>query len=763
MFWNYKKRISSRLIINIVLIHALLMGFIVIDTVDREAEFTRDQLFSKGKILSELLATNSASSLLNNDIAAMKERINQVSEFENLYMSFIIDSQDRVRASNDENYFNLVLSDSMSTELKQELDLSSEFSTQRFHDGLIDTMTKVVVQQEVVGYTRVILDMSSYEQQIQLITRNGIFYIVIAILLGALFAWLSVRRLTKHLNALTNAANKMADKEFDAKIPDINSKDEIGTMSLAMHTMQDSLHAYIIQQQEQSKLLELDKSKLEIATSSAKLGIWHWYPKTDELIWDKQMHEIYDIYESSMEHRYISWKNSLHPDDSDIAESQLRQAMEKKENFCSLFRIITPLGDVKYIQASASYIFDAYQNIEIVIGVNQDITAQKEQEASLNKAKLEAENASKFKSDFLANMSHEIRTPMNGILGFLEQLAKTETQAQRIEKFDIIKNSGEQLLHIINDILDFSKIESGKMDIEYFPCNIRKAIDNSFSIFTELASKKNINLEYSIDENIPECILADRTRIQQIGFNLMSNAIKFTPDGGVVTLTAKYTPNSIYFAVEDTGIGISQEGMKNIFEAFVQEDQSTTRKYGGTGLGLAVSSKLLKLMGSELKVQSELGKGSKFYFDLSVELCSENVTTHEEALEVQTRNHFNAHALIVEDNKTNQMLLSMILEEAGISFKVASDGVEAIEMFKNKKFDIIFMDENMPNMNGIEATKHIVSLEEKNALAYTPIVAVTANALKEDRQRFLDAGMDDYVTKPYSEDDIVRVLKKYLG
>ena len=635
MFWNYKKRISSRLIINIVLIHALLMGFIVIDTVDREAEFTRDQLFSKGKILSELLATNSASSLLNNDIAAMKERINQVSEFENLYMSFIIDSQDRVRASNDENYFNLVLSDSMSTELKQELDLSSEFSTQRFHDGLIDTMTKVVVQQEVVGYTRVILDMSSYEQQIQLITRNGIFYIVIAILLGALFAWLSVRRLTKHLNALTNAANKMADKEFDAKIPDINSKDEIGTMSLAMHTMQESLHAYIIQQQEQK--------------------------------------------------------------------------------------------------------------------------------ASLNKAKLEAENASKFKSDFLANMSHEIRTPMNGILGFLEQLAKTETQAQRIEKFDIIKNSGEQLLHIINDILDFSKIESGKMDIEYFPCNIRKAIDNSFSIFTELASKKNINLKYSIDENIPECILADRTRIQQIGFNLMSNAIKFTPDGGVVTLTAKYTPNSIYFAVEDTGIGISQEGMKNIFEAFVQEDQSTTRKYGGTGLGLAVSSKLLKLMGSELKVQSELGKGSKFYFDLSVELCSENVTTHEEALEVQTRNHFNAHALIVEDNKTNQMLLSMILEEAGISFKVASDGVEAIEMFKNKKFDIIFMDENMPNMNGIEATKHIVSLEEKNALAHTPIVAVTANALKEDRQRFLDAGMDDYVTKPYSEDDIVRVLKKYLG
>ena len=400
------------------------------------------------------------------------------------------------------------------------------------------------------------------------------------------------------------------------------------------------------------------------------------------------------------------------------------------------------------------------------ISIRTDITDQKELQLNYQRAKEEAEKANKFKSEFLANMSHEIRTPMNGILGFVEHLAKGEKDTKRLKEFETIKNSGESLLHIINDILDFSKIESGKIDIESHPFEIDKLFENTINIFTQISNEKGVTLNKDIDNDLPTCIIGDQVRINQVVFNLLSNAIKFTSKGGSVTIRVTYNQKTtnMKLSIIDTGIGIAKENRSKIFDAFGQEDSSTTRRFGGTGLGLSISSKLLSMMGGELKVESELGKGSRFYSELPIRVCSEDELTKidNDILFNHEQTQMSGYVLVVEDNKVNQMLMGIILEELGITYDIADDGVKAISMFQTKKYDVILMDENMPNMNGIEATKQLRNQEIKNNLKQTPIIAVTANAITEDRQRFLDAGMDDYISKPYTESDIREKLKKFL-
>jgi len=412
------------------------------------------------------------------------------------------------------------------------------------------------------------------------------------------------------------------------------------------------------------------------------------------------------------------------------------------------------------------------QIMNIISNLVERINEHNEQmylkQIELEEARENAENASRFKSEFLANMSHEIRTPMNGVLGFVDQLSKAETNPERLKQFSIVKNSGETLLSIINDILDFSKIETGKMELESHPADVKQLFGDTAAIFTELVNNKKIIFKSTIDENLPKCLLIDQVRLKQVVFNLLSNAIKFTPEKGSVSLIVdiKQESNILHCSVIDSGIGIAKENQAKIFDAFGQEDSSTTRKFGGTGLGLSISSKLISMMGGQLQVSSELGKGSQFYFDIPMHQCDKNSIVEQDALSDNTNHTLSlpkSYLLVVEDNRTNQMLIGIILDELGLTYDIAADGFEAIKLFKENIYDAILMDENMPNMNGIEATKNIRRLEEDKSLKATPIIAVTANALSEDRERFINAGMDEYVSKPYSEKDIVNVLQKILG
>ena len=378
---------------------------------------------------------------------------------------------------------------------------------------------------------------------------------------------------------------------------------------------------------------------------------------------------------------------------------------------------------------------------------------------------IELKKTTKTKSEFLANMSHEIRTPLNAIIGFIDIIKEKEQDEENKGYLEIVKNSSDSLLGIINDVLDFSKIESGNMTLEILPFDLKKLIREIGLLFYEKAIEKNIDIKIHFDKDVPNMINGDSLRFRQMTINLISNAIKFTPQNGIVKMSANYKKDThqLTFMIEDSGIGISKENLKKIFEPFSQEDSSTTRRFGGTGLGLSICSRFVTLMGGELKVSSTLGVGSIFYFTIPIVENQEIVKTRR--IDVVPDKDFsfeNKTILLVEDNPANQMFMKVILKKMNLAFEIANDGVEAVSMFKENKYDAILMDENMPNMNGIEATRLITEYEKQNNLVHTPIIALTANALKGDKEVFLSAGMDEYLTKPVNKKKLNEILTKFL-
>lgn len=375
----------------------------------------------------------------------------------------------------------------------------------------------------------------------------------------------------------------------------------------------------------------------------------------------------------------------------------------------------------------------------------------------LKDAKIAAENANKAKSNFLASMSHEIRTPLNAIMGFIGLLKEKEEDPKKLNYLDTIDNSAKSLTNIINDILDFSKIESGKLNIDYTYFNPKEGLKVTVELFKAKCDEKSLSLHTKF-VNLPPSLNGDLLRIKQVVNNLLSNAIKFTPDNKSIYLHIAYENGYLNISVKDEGIGISQEYQEKIFESFTQADASTTRQYGGTGLGLAISYNLIKLMDSQLKVKSQLGLGSEFYFSLPLEIGKPLTVASFSNKDIDLSD---IKILLVEDNKSNQLFMQVLLDTMAINCDIASDGVEAIERFKDSSYDIILMDENMPNMNGVQATKEIIKIEKERNLEHTPIIALTANALKGDRERFLSAGMDEYLSKPVDKEMLMNTLYKF--
>ena len=387
--------------------------------------------------------------------------------------------------------------------------------------------------------------------------------------------------------------------------------------------------------------------------------------------------------------------------------------------------------------------------------------------SELTQAKEKAEFASHSKSRFLANMSHEIRTPMNVILGFVDILCQTEQDENRRQQFEYVNQSAKSLLTVINDILDISKIENGEMSIEESPFETKTLLEDITNIYQSVAQNSGVVFKCHIDAELPKVLVSDIVRIRQILINLLGNAIKFTPENETVTLDMGYDKKSGIFtcSVSDTGVGIAQQNLAKIFNIFEQEDSSTTRQFtgAGAGLGLAISSNIVHMMNGHIDVESKINEGSRFSFSIKMgyqdELIpemSKYTSLDVDALEIDGK------ALIVEDNKSNQILLGLYLDMINLEYDMASNGTEAVELCKNYDYKVIFMDENMPKMNGIEATRIIRFQESQLHKEPTKIIAVTANSLSGDREKFLAAGMDDYISKPYKAEDIKRVIDRYL-
>ncbi|MBA3002358.1 MAG: response regulator [Desulfurivibrio sp.] len=399
--------------------------------------------------------------------------------------------------------------------------------------------------------------------------------------------------------------------------------------------------------------------------------------------------------------------------------------------------------------------------------LNLELIAENERrkatESELVLARDAAEAASRAKDEFLANMSHEIRTPMNGILGTLQLMQDTKMDDEQKDYIRTAHSSAEALLSILNDILDFSKIAAYKMQLEDIPFSLRTVIGDLVTLLGNQSQDKNVAVVAEIDPQVPEMLLGDPTRMRQVLTNFMTNAIKFTEQGEVrvrvVCLSSFASRVVLRLEVRDSGIGISPEKQKDLFQSFTQADGSTTRKYGGTGLGLAIVRQLVLMMGGKIGVESEPGKGSTFWCELDFPVATGVAQTEEKKEKAaQGEGVLAGHVLLVEDNKVNQMVASKMLTGMGLTVDVAENGEKGLAALAETHYDLVLMDCQMPVLDGYGATKAFRD-QEPPGEKRLPIIAMTANALEGDRQKCLDAGMDDYLAKPVKKE----LLRKLLG
>jgi len=420
-------------------------------------------------------------------------------------------------------------------------------------------------------------------------------------------------------------------------------------------------------------------------------------------------------------------------------------------------KLRTKTGTNKIIEYKNILVLDENGHPAGIQGSARDITERKRFEKILIKAKEKANESDSLKTNFLANMSHEMRTPLNAVIGFTNILIDEVKDPSHENYLRMVQKSGKLLLSIIDEILDLSKIESGSLKIVQAPLNLRSLMKNLYNntfILTR-SGRKNVQIDYEIDPAISELILGDSYRIEQIMNNLLSNAVKFTNAGSIIFSVKLTDSNMLEFTVEDSGIGISPENIPLVFDRFRQIDYGTSRNYGGTGLGLSISKMIVDMMGGEIRVESELNRGSKFTFTMPYHPAAEGEEIRHEAAAARSGG---VTVLIAEDNSINRQLVAKVLEKNGYFCLMAVDGVEAVDTYKSgRQIDLILMDIQMPRMDGLEALEIIRQLESDSGTRI-PIVAISAHVMKEDVQRFLNAGFDAYIAKPFNKDDLIRTI-----
>jgi two-component system sensor histidine kinase/response regulator len=653
----------------------------------------------------------------------------------------------------------------------------------------------------------------------------------------------------------------------------------------------------------QEKITAENQRRLQLAVDAAAAGTFVWSCQTGLMEWDERSLEIFGLTQESFKETFLDWMRLVHPDDQERVTEGLQENLSETSRWEQEYRVIRPDGEVRTVAAAGYFTLGRDGDPETLIGLHLDVTEQRLAQQALHEAKYAAEQANRAKSDFLATMSHEIRTPMNAVIGMTHLVQRTELTPKQADYVKKIESSAKSLLGIINDILDFSKIEAGKLKFESVDFDLDTVLENLAHLMAvRKAEKENLEILFKVDHEVPRQLKGDPLRLGQVLTNLGANAIKFTEAGQVLVSVRclEQDPSTgvvLEFSVADSGIGMTMEEQARLFKPFSQTDSSTTRKYGGTGLGLSISKRMVELMDGQIGVESEPGKGSRFYFtvrlglgnqapqaprhmsadlrNLEVLVADDNATSREildellsgfgykvtlsatgqEALDeikargddnpfdlvlldwrmpgldgieaareikqvrgekapvtilvtaygrddvlrgaqqagvthvlskpvnesqlfdaiatafgsqpntepvvagIQTTLFQGQQVLLVEDNEVNQQVASELLEQADLVVTIANHGQEGVDLLKQRRFDIVLMDVQMPVMDGLTATRLI----RKEKLApKTPIVAMTANAMQGDRDLCLDAGMDDYVAKPIEPEELMATLSRYL-
>lgn len=456
--------------------------------------------------------------------------------------------------------------------------------------------------------------------------------------------------------------------------------------------------------------------------------------------------------------------NRLFFDSSDRLEELERQLAAQRERFKVTEMVLVVL--IIVLATLAGFVFASQINAS-----NQRLRLALEE---MRAAKEEAERASRAKSDFVSRMSHELRTPMNAILGFAQLLESETLSPEHRDYVGEINRAGSHLLELINKVLDLAKIEAGQLTLEHIAFDLRLLLNEVTALVSERAKSKGLAVRFHVSPDLPNRIMGDPTRLRQVLINLIGNAEKFTAQGSIeIVVEPDDDINRIRLSVRDTGIGMDAPTLAKLFKAFAQADESTTRQFGGTGLGLKIAQDLVHAMGGEIQVVSEPGIGSRFWFSLPLIPTHEVVASTQEndkdvaknALKSQNTasdKPLHGHILLVEDNRINQVVAARMLEKLGLSYDIANHGGESIDHVLAKDYDLILMDMEMPQMDGPEATRRIRGMENAARKNPIPIIAMTANALHEDRERCIASGMNDHMAKPVEMSKLVELLRKWL-
>ncbi|MCC7335058.1 MAG: CHASE3 domain-containing protein [Pirellulaceae bacterium] len=518
--------------------------------------------------------------------------------------------------------------------------------------------------------------------------------------------------------------------------------------------------------------LRVTRERLQLALDAAELGSWNINPANQHLIGDQQFCKIFGFSED--ECTYQRAVEALHPDDRVAVETAIAESTRMKDPapYCIEYRVVHSDGTVLWVLAQGAANFTGKGNqrkLSSFNGTVVDITERKRQEQRLLESEQAALAASRSKSEFLANMSHEIRTPMAAILGYADVLLGHLKDPDNRNCVQVIQRNGQHLLELINDILDLSRIEAGKLEVEMESVSLPQLVADLQSLMQVRADAKKLDFRAVFTSKVPQTIATDPTRLRQVLINLIGNAIKFTERGSIV-LSIGYSPSGVLtFSVCDTGIGMSDEQQQRLFKPFSQGDSSVTRSYGGSGLGLAISLRLAGMLGGDISMSSRLGEGSTFTVTLPIE-TDNTVPLVQPDLIAPAREHepmesatrpLACRVLVVDDRRDVRHISQHFLEKAGAKVVTAEDGRFAIDVAlaahaAGQPFDLVVMDMQMPNLDGLQATAQL-----RSEGIQWPIIALTADAMKGDRQRCLDGGCDDYLSKPIDHDKLVGMAARY--